>query len=165
MISLPLKLSLDYHGVISHRPAYFTEFCAEAHRRGHAIYVITGGPLPQIRQYLAEIRLKPDFIFAISDYYQALGQAVQVSDGSLSIPPDLWNIAKADFCRRCGVDFHIDDSIEYQHWFSTPFCLYDVAHQVCRISKTHALDFALNPTELLNEIEKTVSFLGARKNA
>ncbi len=148
-----LKIGLDYHGVISHNAVYFALFCSYARAKGHQINIITGGPLPLVRQKLLEQQIESDFIFAISDYYQALGVAKQRKDGSLYIPDDLWNMAKADFCRRNGIDFHIDDSIDYLHWFSTPYCFYKASTNCCYISPGITINLSLPPQEVLRQLE------------
>lgn len=159
MTSLGLKIGLDYHGVINKRPAYFAEFCRQAKERGHHIYIITGGPVPKVRQYLSADGIDYDFIFAISDYYQALGKAELMPNGRIDIPDYLWNIAKADFCRRSHVNFHIDDSIDYLHWFSTPFCLYDSDDNICYLSPGIELNFSQPPDIVLDNLEQIVDRL------
>lgn len=156
MTSLSLKIGLDYHGVINQRPDYFAAFCAQAHRRGHRIYIITGGPIPKVKQYLATDGISYDFVFAISDYYQALGKVEQLPDGHFDIPENLWNMAKADFCRRNHINFHIDDSVEYLHWFSTPFCLYNALGNVCYLSPGIELNFSQPPDQVLDYLEQIV---------
>ena len=159
MISQQLKIGLDYHGVIDQKPVYFADFCKGARRRGHHIYIITGGPAAKVRQYLKNANIEYDFIFAISDYYQALGQAEQKSDGSICIPDNLWNIAKADFCRQNHINFHIDDSIDYLHWFSTPFCLYNKEGNICYLSPGIELNFSDPVNVVLDELEHIVKNL------
>lgn len=156
MNSFTLKIGLDYHGVIDKNPSYFAAFCAEARRRGHLIYIITGGPAVKIKQLLTKYNVEYDFIFAISDYYQALGKVEQSPDGDLIVPKHLWNMAKAEFCRRNHINFHIDDSVDYLHWFSTPFCLYDNSEDICRLSPEINLNFSLEPSEVVNCLEQTI---------
>lgn len=157
MIDCKLKIGLDYHGVIDQRPKYFSRFCSAARKRGHKIYVITGGPAVKVKEYLKRFHVSYDFIFAISDYYQALGRAVQDASGELVVPKSLWNSAKADFCRRNHINFHIDDSKEYQHWFTTPFCLYDEKWGICRFSSEIKINLNENPENVLKQLENILS--------
>lgn len=154
MISQKLKIGLDYHGVIDQNPIYFGKLCTEARKRGHKIYIITGGPLAKVRQDLASDHISYDFIFAISDYYQALGKIEQAEDGSLIVPKYLWNIAKAEFCRRNHINIHIDDSSDYLHWFSTPFCLYDKRGNVCHMSPGISFNFSQSPKSAVISMEQ-----------
>lgn len=159
MNSQKLKLGLDYHGVINQKPEYFAAFCRLATERGHRIYIITGGPAVKVKQYLAAADISYDFLFAVADYYQALGQVEQRPDGGFEVAEYLWNMAKAEFCRRCRVNLHIDDSIEYLHWFSTPFCLYDRRTAAGYISPGLRLDFTKPPAETLDDIERIAAGL------
>lgn len=153
MISCKLKIGLDYHGVIDKKTSYFAKFCKVARSRGHKIYIITGGPAIKIKRLLSAAKIEYDFIFAISDYYQALGVAEQTIDGNLVVPQYLWNKAKADFCRRSQINFHIDDSLEYMHWFSTPFCFYDKEGDICYISPGLKFNLSQTPQAIISNLE------------
>ncbi len=153
MTSHKLKIGLDYHGVIDCKLSYFADFCALARHRGHLIYIITGGPMFKVRQLLTKQGIEYDFIFAISDYCQALGEIEQDLSGDLVVPEHCWNKAKADFCRRNHINFHIDDSKEYLRWFSTPFCLYDQASNTCTISQGLRLDLSHSPEDIIKYLE------------
>ncbi len=159
MNSLKLKIGLDYHGVIDKKTLYFSSLCRYARTRGHHIYIITGGPIAQVKKYLNVANIEYDFIFAISDYYQALGKFEQRDDGKIEIPSNMWNIAKAEFCRQNKIDFHIDDSFDYLHWFSTPFCLYDAKSNTCQLSSEIILDFDRSPDKIIEQIEQISSQL------
>lgn len=153
MTDCRLKIGLDYHGVIDKKPEYFAEFCTLARQHGHRIYIITGGPEVKVKEYLDAAHIPYDFIFAISDYYQALGKTTMDTDGNIVVPDELWNTAKADFCRRNRINIHIDDSCEYLHWFSTPFCLYEHSGDVCYLSPGIEVDLRCPPAEVLAKIE------------
>ena len=150
-----LNIGLDYHGVINKNFSYFSKFCAEARYRGHKIFIITGGPQPKIRQQLQNNNISYDFIFAISDYYQALGQTKQISDGSFIVPEHLWNMAKGEFCRKNNINFHIDDNLKYSQWFTTPFCLYK--NNVCYFSSNTKITLTTFSHEMINKMEKLAS--------
>ena len=150
-----LKIGLDYHGVIDQRPAYFAGFCSLARARGHSVYIISGGPIPLLKEYLKKDCIEYDFVFAVSDYYQALGCVKQDENGKLFVPEDLWNKAKAEFCCRAKIDFHIDDSQSYLKWFSTPFCLYGKKDNCCLFKETK-ISFELPAKKVLSKIESLV---------
>ncbi len=160
MNSRNLKLGLDYHGVIDQNLGYFSEFCRQAARRGCRIYVVTGGPEVKVRECLAAANIECELIFAITDYYQALGQASQRPDGSFKIADELWNQAKAAFCRRSRISLHIDDSAAYRRHFSTPFCLYDTQKSAGLILPNFKIDFGSSPNKALNEIEDILAVIG-----
>lgn len=148
-----LKIGLDYHGVIDKKTEYFAEFCTLARQHGHQIYVITGGPEVKVKEYLKSAHIPYDFIFAILDYYQALGKTTMDANGNIAVPDELWNKAKADFCRRNRINIHIDDSCEYLNWFSTPFCLYEHNGGVCHLPAGIKIDLRRPPSEALGQIE------------
>ena len=154
-----LKIGLDYHGVIDKNTDYFVRFCSAAKTRNHLVYIITGGPKLKVEEALKQQNIQYDFVFAISDYYQALGKLEMKSDGTIDIPEYLWNMAKADFCRRNNINFHIDDSITYLHWFSTPFCFYDAKVAKCCLSPGIVIDFSQPIDDVFDKIEQICSDL------
>ena len=157
--SRKLKIGLDYHGVIDNNINYFSVFCRKAKRRGHDIYVITGGPKVSVSQKLNAINMPYDMCFAISDYYIALHKIEQNSKGKVVIPDNLWNMAKADFCRRSKINIHIDDSVKYINWFSTPYCYYNKNTNKGYISPGIEFDFNQSADIVLDKIEKMISKL------
>lgn len=154
--SLKLKIGLDYHGVIDKNIDYFFSFCTRAKQRGYLIFIITGGPKTQVEYNLKANGIPFDMCFAISDYYQALGKIVFDKDQNLIIPDNLWNIAKADFCRRSKINIHIDDSSEYLKWFSTPYCYYDKKTKKGYIYPKTEFDFNADVDKVLDKIEQTI---------
>ncbi len=149
-----LKIGLDYHGVVDQHLQYFAQFCQIAKLREHQIHIITGGPKADVEEYLRNNQIPYDSVFAILDYYQGLGKTEQGSDGKLTVPDHLWNIAKAKYCRHNHIDFHIDDSIKYLHWFTTPFCLYSKQQNKCYLSPDIELDFNKAPNVVLADLEQ-----------
>ncbi len=149
-----LKIGLDYHGVIDKNPAYFSSFCKIALERGHQIYIITGGPQAQVEQSLAKAEIYYNYIFAIVDYYATTHQIKYFSDGSYHIPDELWNKAKGEYCFREQIDFHIDDSKEYEQYFVTPYCYYQNEHHCCTTQQDVKIDFNLSALKALEQIEQ-----------
>ena len=152
-----LKIGLDYHGVINNNPVYFSLFCNKLKQRGHSLYIITGGPGLLIKEKLETYEINYDMCFAVSDYYQAQGQISQTKDGFLVIPDNLWNMAKGDFCLRNNINLHIDDSLRYAKYFSTPFCHYDKNTHLGHIFPDTTIDFNISIDKVLDKIEKTIS--------
>ena len=154
-----LKIGLDYHGVIDINKKYFADFCHKAKQRGHLIYIITGGPKAKVDDSLQKSDIAYDMCFAISDYYQAMNKFVQINDGKIIIPDNLWNMAKAEFCRRSQINIHIDDSLKYINWFSTPYCYYNKKDNKGYISPGIEFDFNQSADIVLDKIEKMISKL------
>ena len=156
-----LKIGLDYHGVIDNNVIYFSKFCDYAQKNGCKIFIITGGPGILIKDKLKNYNIAYDFVFAISDYYQALNIIIQQDNGSLSIPENMWNSGKADFCYRNKIDIHIDDSTKYFKDFVTPYCYYDKKKNKGLIPPDTNLDFNEAPELVLQKIK---SYLTNCKN-
>lgn len=138
-----LKIGLDYHGVINKYPQYFKAFCEEALKRGHRIYILTGGPKRHIIRKLSKEQIRYTAIFAIIDYYQAKQQVTCPQYGHFYIEKRLWNTAKAEFCYQHHIDIQIDDSDIYGKYFITPYCKYENADRKC------SLNLAARKTEII----------------
>lgn len=151
-----LKIGLDYHGVIDKNIDYFSSFCTKAKKRGHLIFIITGGPKVQVEYNLRINKIPYDMCFAVSDYYQAMGKVIQSENGNFMIPNHLWNMAKGEFCRRNQINIHIDDSTQYLNWFSTPYCYYDLRTNKGYISPDIEFDFNDSVDNILNKIEQII---------
>ncbi len=149
-----LKIGLDYHGLIDINKSFFSDFCIEAKHRGHNIYIITGGPKVLVEDELNKSNIKHDFVYAISDYYQALKIINQSKNGRLYISDDLWDNAKAEFCYKNRVDIHIDDNMKYLELFSTPYCCYDKLTNKGIISTGDEVDFSKGAKFVLAKIEQ-----------
>lgn len=135
------KIGIDFHGVISAQPEMFAVFCREIRRKGIAVYVISGGPRQDILKYLHENHIEYDEVWAILDYCAARGEAAYFDDGSFQVPTELWNRAKAEYCAKEGIAFHIDDSNIYGRYFVTPYCRYDLSHDCCELKGGLQVDF------------------------
>ena len=75
------------------------------------------------------------------------------------VPDNLWNMAKADFCRRSGVNIHINDSMKYINWFSTPYCIYNKKHNKGYLSPGIEFDFNNSADSVLDKIEEITAKL------
>ncbi|MBE6445762.1 MAG: hypothetical protein E7019_06940 [Alphaproteobacteria bacterium] len=149
-----LKIGLDYHGVVDTRIEYFTLFAKEARKRGHQIYIITGGPKYLVQKKLDQHNFCYDHIFAIVDYFQAKDQVSYDANGNFHIAEDLWNKAKGEYCRIAGIDLQIDDSLEYAKWFKTPYCFYHQESKICILTDNQKINLFGNIQDTLDDIEE-----------
>lgn len=140
------KIGIDFHGVISSQPGVFEVFTKEIRKLGVEVFVISGGPEKDIIRYLHQYRIEYDHVWGILDYYETKGQVAYFDDGSFQVPTELWNRAKAEYCAKENIEFHIDDSNVYGKYFVTPYCQYDINGGVCMIGETLKVDFN-NPVE------------------
>ena len=127
------KIGIDFHGVISDAPEVFEIFCREIRKKNVKVYVISGGPKKDVQTYLDEHHILYDEVWAILDFYSAQGKAEFFEDGSFKVDTALWNKAKAEYCAKENINFHIDDSNVFGQYFVTPYCKYEVGHEVCSI--------------------------------
>lgn len=156
---LPLKIGLDFHGVINDNPVYFSRFTAEAVRRGYEVHIITGGPSHKVKELLDKWNICYTAVFAILDYYDAQGEVEYFENGEFKVSEKLWDIAKAEYCQLMGINMHIDDSTKYIKWFTTPYCHYDEKRKNCETENMLNIDFKQPPEKALNQIEKIVTSL------
>ena len=153
------KIGLDFHVVINTRPSYFKDFTEYAEAAGHQIYVITGGPANAIESFLKAWGIKYTGLFTILDYYAAEGKVTYFPDGHFKIPDELWDTAKAKYCRQHKIDIQIDDSEVYGRAFVTPFCRYNESSHNCQLARNIVVNLALPPRDALIQIEKALDAL------
>lgn len=150
-----LNIGLDYHGVITDNIQYFRYFCASVIQRGHNLFIITGGPLDIVTKQLKAEGITYTKIFTIYDYYKKLGKIDYLPDGSYKIKDSLWNRTKAEYCKKYNIHIHIDDSLLYGKYFTTPYCIYDKKTKSCLITSSgKELDLhSLPPTQTIMFLE------------
>jgi len=129
--SKKIKIGLDFHGVLATNPQYFSAFCHKVIDRGWELHIITGGPRKDVLKYLKDNAIAYSKIYTILDECDKLGLVEYFADGSFYVNEAIWNKAKAEYCRKNSISFHIDDSAEYSPYFSTPFCLYKCNKNKC----------------------------------
>lgn len=135
------KIGLDFHGVISAQPQEFATFCREIRQRGVHVYVISGGPKDAVVSFLERYNIEYDEVWAILDYCQEQGIDVAYDGKEFYIPTEIWDNAKALYCAKEGIQFHIDDSNVYGRYFVTPYCEYDINKGVCSLDDKFKVDF------------------------
>lgn len=144
------KIGVDFHGVINTRPDFFREFCREALKIGLAVYIISGGPRETILAYLNQYRIPYTKLWCIYDYYEQRHQVEFYDDGSFHVADELWNKAKAEYCKEQNICVHIDDSAIYGREFATPYCRYDEQANSC-VLNGHKIPLE-NPEQALQQI-------------
>lgn len=155
MISRPIKISLDYHGVVDQDINYWREFCYLAKKRGHRIYIISGGPQVMIRQKLAKNQISYDVLWCVLDYCLSLKRVIMTENGKLTIADDLWNSVKGFLCHQNRIDLHIDDTLAYKPYFLTPFCWYNQQQKKCYIEQYFPF-FSQDLNGFIKQIEELV---------
>ena len=135
------KIGVDFHGVISAQPQEFATFCHEIRARGVKVYIISGGPKDAVIDFLDRYNIEYDCVWAILDYCVELGIAVEYDAEGFHIPTEIWDKAKADYCAKERIQFHIDDSNVYGRHFVTPYCQYNISSSYCLLDNQFKVDF------------------------
>lgn len=144
------KIGVDFHGVINTKPDFFREFCREALKIGMEVYIISGGPRETILAYLNQYQIPYTKLWCIFDYYEQRHQVEFYDDGSFRIDDELWNKAKAEYCKEHNICIHIDDSVIYGREFVTPYCRYDEKANSCVLNGKQI--YLANPAQALSQI-------------
>lgn len=119
------KIGLDLHGVIDAMPEFFSFFTNILVNGGCEVHIITGGATKSDMELLQKYNIKYTHIFSIKDYHTKIGTPTTKKHpvhGFMMVSDEEWDKTKGDYCRRNNIDLHIDDTIEYNRFFTTPFC-------------------------------------------
>lgn len=121
-----MKLGLDVHGVIDAEPAFFSFLSKTILLANGEVHIITGTEDSEhLRTTLTQLNIHYTHFFSISSYHKSIGTKMWYTDPNNPWCDEVvWNRTKGDYCARNKIDFHIDDSPEYQQYFTTPFLLF-----------------------------------------
>ena len=124
-VSAIFKLGLDFHGVISKQPQFFSRLTKDLFISGWQIHILTGPVFENMEQKLKNAQITYTHFFSITQHHIDLGTEVTYDDkGDPWMEIDLWNIAKAEYCEKNRILLHLDDTKEYLDLFKTPAALY-----------------------------------------
>ena len=122
------KLGLDIHGVINTMPEFFTFLADSFIKNGGEVHIITGGSWTEkLDNKIKSIGIKYTHKFSVYDYLIKTGEPttgqIEFPDGTVQMKFDdtLWNSMKGRYCKDNNIDLHIDDTLVYNDFFSTPF--------------------------------------------
>lgn len=121
------KLGLDIHGVVDSMPDFFAFLSDAVIKNGGEVHVITGGAWDdELEKQLSKSGIKWTHHFSVYDHmldnYPYEGE-VQFSDGTIQkkFRNSDWDKIKANYCRDNNISLHIDDTLIYNNYFTTPF--------------------------------------------
>ncbi len=122
------KLGLDIHGVVDAMPDFFSFLTDSFIKNGGEVHIITGGRWDsEFETMLNTFGIKWTHKFSVYDYLkesdaEVIGK-VQFPDGTIQkkFKNEDWDSVKAKYCKENGIDLHIDDTLIYNNFFSTPF--------------------------------------------
>lgn len=124
-----IKLSLDIHGVVDAMPDFFSFLSAAIVNSGGELHILTGGEWnDDFEKMLNDLGIKWTHKFSVYDHlkegdYEVIGQ-VQFPDGTIQkkFKNEDWDRIKGEYCKEREIDLHIDDTLAYNDYFTTPFC-------------------------------------------
>lgn len=119
------KIGIDLHGVITDMPAFFSFFTKAMIGAGAEIHIITGGATDDDKKLLDEHDIRYTHFFSIVDYHRQKGTETfgkHPKYGFDMISDEEWDKTKGDYCREHNITLHIDDTLIYNNYFTTPFC-------------------------------------------
>jgi hypothetical protein len=121
------KIGLDFHGVINYMPEFFSFFTKAIIDSGGEVHIITGGLYPEEMELIEKYDIKYTKIFSIREYHKEKGTPTfdnHPVHGFPMVSNEEWDKTKGEYCEREGIDLHIDDTMQYQKNFTTPFCFF-----------------------------------------
>ena len=120
-----MKFGIDFHGVINKDPSTFVALSHALVDAGHEVHIITGPRRAIVEPQLNTYGIAFTHFFSIVEHEEARGiHQIEWKDSGPWMEFDIWNKAKAEYCREHGIDLHIDDSVKYGEHFTTPFAHY-----------------------------------------
>lgn len=120
-----VKIGIDLHGVISDMPEFFSFFTKSMIKCGAEIHIITGGVTEDDKELLSNYNIQYTHFFSIVDYHREIGTPTSGKHpkyGFDMIGDEEWDKTKANYCRENNISLHIDDTLIYNNYFTTPFC-------------------------------------------
>ena len=127
--SAKFKIGLDLHGVIDALPEFFAFLTDSVIKNGGEVHIITGGSWSkELENQINSYGVKWTHKFSVYDHLIEIDTPttgeIKFPDGTIQkkFVGDAWDRAKGDYCREQGITFHIDDTLIYNDFFTTPFC-------------------------------------------
>ena len=122
------KISLDIHGVIDSMPELFSFLSESIVNNGGEVHIVTGGRWDEkLEKQLIKLNIKWTHKFSVYDHLKENGAEqngkIQFPDGTVQrkFNDEDWDKVKSDYCREHNISLHIDDTLAYNNYFTTPF--------------------------------------------
>jgi hypothetical protein len=123
-----MKLSLDIHGVIDALPSFFSSLSKAIVASGGEVHILTGGTwTEELEEQIKKHGIVWTHTFSV--YNHLIETGVKIT-GEIVFPDGKtqkkfedghWDKAKGDYCKKHNIDLHIDDTLIYNEFFTTPF--------------------------------------------
>lgn len=123
------KLGIDVHGVIDDLPEFFSFLTNSIISSGGEVHIITGGSLKSddLINLIKRSGVKWTHMFSVYDHLMSSEEEThgmhKFSDGTdqQKFKDEIWNKVKGEYCNKNNISLHIDDTLVYGDYFTTPF--------------------------------------------
>ena len=109
-------------------PEFFAFLTDSVIKNGGEIHIITGGSWNQdLEDLVNSYGVKWTHKFSVYDHLIEIDTPttgeIKFPDGTVQkkFAGDAWDKAKGEYCREHEISFHIDDTLIYNDFFTTPF--------------------------------------------
>ncbi len=122
------KLGLDLHGVIDAMQPEFAFLTNAVVSAGGEVHILTGGSwTDELENQVKSYGVKWTHKFSVYDHLIEIGSKttgeIQFPDGTIQkkFEDGVWDHVKAEYCAKHKISLHIDDTLIYNDFFTTPF--------------------------------------------
>ena len=123
------NIGLDIHGVINTIPEFFAFLTDSIIKNGGNVHIITGGTWNKnLQDEVDRYHIKYTHVFSVYDYLiesnaNQIG-SISFEDGTIQrkFEDEQWDRVKGEYCSKNNIMMHIDDTLIYNEYFTTPFC-------------------------------------------
>lgn len=122
-----IKLGIDVHGVADTAPHLFSELSRMLVENGHEVHILTGAEQTEALEHELRhvLKLSWTHFFSTTTHHKNTGTQITYIEGNPYMDNKIWNRAKAEYCKKHGVQLHIDDSDVYGKYFQTPYAQFE----------------------------------------
>ena len=113
-----IKVGFDFHGVIDASPWCFSDLSRQIQEAGGEVHVLTGTKdTEELRKALTSYGIAYTHVFSILSYHESVGTKTWQDERGTWMDKETWDKSKAEYCKRMGIQVHIDDSDTYGKYF------------------------------------------------
>lgn len=125
MFNRKIKYGFDFHGVINRCPEYFGSMFFALIAQGYEVHIITGAKIEDIRDFLETHNIMSTHLYSITDELLAMDYSYTIGrHGRPLFDSEVWDRAKAAYCKHSDIDIMYDDSEIYGKYFENLKTIY-----------------------------------------
>jgi hypothetical protein len=123
-----MKFGFDIHGVIDALPKVFSFLTQAIVAAGGEVHILTGGTwTTETEKQLKDLGIVWTHHFSVYDHLidtkvNIVGE-IKFPDGTIQqkFEDGHWDQVKGEYCSKHNINLHIDDTLLYNDYFTTPF--------------------------------------------